>query len=121
MSEIAMMDDDEVRRIYDEHQRLVETHCWRGRDPGRPWMPSKIVRSELVDRYQYEMLTEAQIDWLIDNFTGRGVIGEMMLDLLCISRHPKAEEWAQGPEGSAIMDDEMLRWDLLGGYPEPKA
>jgi hypothetical protein len=45
----------------------------------------------------------------------------MMLDLLCISRHPKAEEWAQGPEGSAIMDDEMLRWDLLGGYPEPKA
>lgn len=91
------MNDAEIRAIYAEHQRLVETHCWIGgsRDPKRPWnwLPDKIVRSEIVDRYHYEMLTEDQIGWLINNWMGRGEIGRIMVGLLCISRHPKAEEW----------------------------
>lgn len=119
-----MMTDNEICCIRDEHRRLVQTHCWRGRDPSRPWLPDKIVRSEVVDRYQSDMLTEAQIDWLIDNFPGRGEIGRIMLDLLCISRHPTAEEWRNSPEGEAIADDDstegqpLLR-DLLGGWREP--
>jgi hypothetical protein len=120
-----MMTEDEMRHILDENQRLIETHCWIGRNPSRPWLPEKLVQSELVDRYHYEMLTEAQIDWLINDFTGRGKIGEMMLDLLSRSRHPKAVAWFFSPEGEAIMDsahgDQVLMWDLLGGYPEPKA
>ena len=118
-----MMSDEEIQRIYDEHSRLVQTHCWVGRNPKHPWLPDKLVRSELVDRYHEDMLTDAQIDWLIDNFPGRGKIGRTMLDLLGISRHPKAEGWRDSPEGEAIADsengDEVLLWDLLGGRPEP--
>jgi hypothetical protein len=70
-----------------------------------------------------ERLTEAQVDWLIDNFTGHGETGRIMVSLLYISRNPKAEEWADSPEGQAISDsdsgDEVLLWDLLGGRIEP--
>jgi hypothetical protein len=119
MPPVGAMSDDEIRRIYDEHRRLVQTHCWIG--PVLPnGLPAKLVRSELVERYAYEMLTEAQIDWLIDNFTGRGEIGKIMVDLLYTSRHPKAEEWADSSEGDAILEDEgiegqPLLTDLLGG------
>lgn len=117
-----MMTDDEIQAIYDEHGRLARA-CFLWDKDQKPWELPRCMNPDrrtfdAREDFEHEMLTESQIDWLIDNFPGRGEIGRKMLDLLYISRHPKAEEWMDSLEGRAILDDETLLWDLLGGRPE---
>jgi hypothetical protein len=109
------MDDYEIRRKNDELRRLLETHCWIGRDPKRPWLPDRIVRSDIVDRYREEILTEAQIDWLIANYATRDDgMGEEMIDLLTSSCHPKSLDWAMSDEGQVMLEyDERSFQDKL--------
>lgn len=109
-----MMTDDEIRAIDDERTRLVHTHCWVGRSPKCPWLPAKLVQSDIVDRYCYDMLTEDQIDWCIDNWMGRGEIGRIMVGLLGVSRHPKAQAWLEWFISTTLVDDDgEPREDLL--------